>query len=184
MNKQELSIGQKLTEIQTKLKASKGKKNSFGKYNYRSAEDVLEALKPHLKEHGCYVTINEKYIKGDRLKSVSKIFCNSTGNYIKATSIVGVDLDQKGMAVAQQFGSASSYGKKYSLGNLFLIDDTKDADATNNHSKSNHSISAKPELKGETIAKAKAFIQGGGNLETIKSKYDISAQLLKELQSI
>lgn len=182
MNKQEMSIGQKLTEIQTQLKASKDKKNSFGKYNYRSAEDVLEALKPYLKEYGCYVTINEKYIKGDRLKSVSKIFCNSTGNYVKATAIVGVDLDQKGMAVAQQFGSASSYGKKYSLGNLFLIDDTKDADATNDHGKSRTTLE-KPTLSGEALTKAIKFVtEGKGTLADIRKKYSILDKDIKSFE--
>jgi len=182
MSKQELSIGQKLTRIQVELKASKDKKNSFGKYNYRSAEDVLEALKPHLEKHGCYVTINEKYIKGDRLKSVSKIFCNTTGAYIKATAIVGVDLDQKGMAVAQQFGSASSYGKKYSLGNLFLIDDTKDADATNTHDKTKTTLE-KPILSGDALQKAIKFVkEGNGTLSEIRKKYSINHSDLKHFE--
>lgn len=180
----EINIGQRLAIIQTNLKAAKGQKNTFGKYNYRSAEDVLEALKPHLKELGCYVTINEKLLPNDRIKSTARIFCATTGASIKSTSIVGVDLDQKGMATAQQFGSASSYGKKYALGNLFLIDDTKDADATNTHGKSNSTIQTKPELSGDAIDKAKKFLEAGGSLGTIRSKYAISAKLLKELESI
>jgi hypothetical protein len=181
MEKQtKLNVGQKLAVIQTNLKAAKGQRNTFGKYNYRSAEDVLEALKPHLKELECYVTINEKLLPNDRIQSTAKLFCAITGAYIKATSIVGVDLDQKGMATAQQFGSASSYGKKYALGNLFLIDDTKDADATNTH----NTTLSKPELVGDAIAKAQAFIKGGGNIETIRSKYTISAKVMKDLQSI
>ena len=95
---------------------------------------------------------------------------------IHATSIVGVDLNQKGMQMPQKFGSASSYGKKYALGNLFLIDDTADSDAINNHGKG-----AKPKLEGAALTKAKAFIKSGGSIEAIKGKYDIPADVLKTL---
>ena len=95
---------------------------------------------------------------------------------IHATAIVGVDLAQKGMQMPQKFGSASSYGKKYSLGNLFLIDDTADSDATN----SGGSVS-KPKLAGAALTKAKAFLKAGGSLDAIKGKYEIPAELLKTL---
>ena len=81
------------------------------------------------------------------------------------------------MQMPQKFGSASSYGKKYSLGNLLLIDDTADADATNNHSKTK----AKPKLEGEALKKAKEFIKKGGKIEAIKSKYEITPEVLKTL---
>lgn len=97
---------------------------------------------------------------------------------ISAVAVVGVDLNQKGMNVPQQFGSASSYAKKYALGNLFLIDDTADSDATNTHGKGN---AAKPKLEGAALTKAKAFIKSGGSLEAIKKKYDIPAATLKTL---
>ena len=76
----------------------------------------------------------------------------------------------------QKFGSASSYGKKYSLGNLFLIDDTADSDAINNHDKT-----SKPKLAGAALTKAKAFLKAGGSLDAIKGKYEIPAELLKTL---
>ena len=95
---------------------------------------------------------------------------------IHATAIVGVDLAQKGMQMPQKFGSASSYGKKYSLGNLFLIDDTADSDATNGHDKT-----SKPKLAGAALTKAKAFLKAGGSLDAIKGKYEIPAELLKTL---
>jgi len=88
---------------------------------------------------------------------------------------VGVDLEQKGMQMPQKFGSASSYGKKYALGNLFLIDDTQDSDAVNSHGQS------KPKLQGEALNKAKNFLAGGGKLDSIKKKYDISPETLKTL---
>jgi len=97
---------------------------------------------------------------------------------IHATAIVGVDLDQKGMQMPQKFGSASSYGKKYALGNLFLIDDTQDSDAVNSHGKTSK---AKPKLEGQALEKAKAFLKAGGSLDAIKSKYEIPAATLKTL---
>jgi hypothetical protein len=82
------------------------------------------------------------------------------------------------MQMPQKFGSASSYGKKYALGNLFLIDDTQDSDAANSHGKTSK---AKPKLEGQALEKAKAFLKTGGSLEAIKSKYEIPAATLKTL---
>ena len=155
-----MTLNEKLATIQTKFKSKKSRFNSFGKYNFRSAEDILEATKPFLLELGVSVTINEMLEE------------------IAAVAIVGVDLNQKGMNVPQQFGSASSYAKKYALGNLFLIDDTADSDATNTHDKGNV---VKPKLQGAALTKAKAFIKSGGSLEAIKKKYDIPAATLKTL---
>ena len=127
-------LNQKLAIIQTKLKTKKTSYNSFGKYYFRKAEDILEAIKPFLLEQGVSVTINEKLIASDPIPTLQTTATISDGvNAIHATAIVGVDLNQKGMQTAQQFGAASSYGKKYALGNLFLIDDTQDSDATNGH---------------------------------------------------
>jgi hypothetical protein len=137
----ELSLHEKLSKIQVEFKANKSKFNSFGKYNFRSAEDILEALKPYNEKYGVSFTINELLVESfdnnlpPILKSTATIQDNNGINEISATAIVGVDLQQKGMQVPQQFGSASSYGKKYALGNLLLIDDTQDPDATNTHGK-------------------------------------------------
>ena len=92
---------------------------------------------------------------------------------ISAEAVVGVDLAQKGMQVPQQFGSASSYGKKYSLGNLLLIDDTQDSDATHNHDKK--------AMTAAEIKKAKDYLKGGGKLEAIKQKYNVTAEIEKQL---
>ena len=124
-----MTLNDKLTTIQTKFKSKKSRFNSFGKYYFRSAEDILEATKPFLKELGITVTINEKVVDAfgnDSLPPMieSTAIISDGKDNIKATAIVGVDLNQKGMQTPQQFGSASSYGKKYALGNLFLIDDT------------------------------------------------------------
>ena len=111
---------------------------------------------------------------------------------VDATAIVGVDMNQKGMQTPQKYGAASSYGKKYALGNLFLIDDTQDSDATNNHGKSKHTrlgssqqerkANVKPKLTNESLAKAKEYIAKGGSVDTIKDKYIISAKQEKLLQ--
>ena len=135
-----MTLNDKLTEIQTRFKSKKSRFNSFGKYHFRSAEDILEATKPFLKELGVTVTINEELIADNPmpvLKTTASV--NDGKSAIHATAIVGVDLNQKGMQTPQQFGSASSYAKKYALGNLFLIDDTADSDATNAHGKASKS---------------------------------------------
>ena len=174
-----MTLNEKLATIQTKFKSKKSRFNSFGKYNFRSAEDILEATKPYLLELGVSVTINERLIESEPfpiLESTANI-SNAT-DAIHATAVVGVDLAQKGMQMPQKFGSASSYGKKYALGNLFLIDDTADSDATNSHDKGNV---AKPKLEGAALTKAKAFIKSGGSMEAIKKKYDIPAGVLNTL---
>ena len=174
-----MTINEKLATIQTKFKSKKSRFNSFGKYNFRSAEDILEATKPFLLELGVSVVINEHLEEIAGLPVLaSKAVISDGKTEISATAIVGVDLNQKGMNVPQQFGSASSYAKKYALGNLFLIDDTADSDATNNHDKGNV---AKPKLQGAALVKAKAFIKSGGSMEAIKKKYDIPSDVLKTL---
>ena len=175
-----MKLNEKLATIQTKFKSKKSRFNSFGKYNFRSAEDILEATKPYLLELGVSVTISERLIVESNqdfpiLESEATI---SDGvDAIRAVAVVGVDLAQKGMQMPQKFGSASSYGKKYALGNLFLIDDTQDSDASNSH----NGNTAKPKLEGAALTKAKSFIKSGGSLEAIKKKYDIPADVLKTL---
>jgi|TARA_B110000971_G_scaffold172853_1_gene177779 hypothetical protein len=171
-----MKLNEKLATIQTKFKSKKSRFNSFGKYNFRSAEDILEATKPYLLELGVSVTINETLISSTDFPILeSKATITDGTDAIHATSVVGVDLAQKGMQMPQKFGSASSYGKKYALGNLFLIDDTADSDAVNTHGTS------KPKLEGAALTKAKAFLKAGGSLEAIKGKYEIPAELLKTL---
>jgi len=174
-----MTLNEKLATIQTKFKSKKSRFNSFGKYNFRSAEDILEATKPYLLELGVTVTIIEQLIQNEPFPILeSKAIIADGDGAIHATSIVGVDLNQKGMQMPQKFGSASSYGKKYALGNLFLIDDTADSDATNSHGKSS---AAKPKLQGAALTKAKAFLKAGGSLDAIKGKYEIPAEILKTL---
>ena len=179
-------LNQKLAIVQTKLKTKKTSYNSFGKYYFRKAEDILEAVKPFLIEHGVSVTISEEMITHDPCPVIQSTATFSDGtNAIHATAIVGVDLNQKGMQTAQQFGAASTYGKKYALGNLFLIDDTADADSTNKHdSKAVSKIkkASKPNLPD--LSKAKEFVKAGGKLESIKNKYQLTDVQEKELTTL
>ena len=175
-----MTINEKLATVQTKFKSKKSRFNSFGKYNFRSAEDILEATKPFLLELGVTVTINEEIISVDPLPMMQSTATISDGdNAIHATAIVGVDLNQKGMNVPQQFGSASSYAKKYALGNLFLIDDTADSDATNDHGKKKFQPK-KPTLTSKTdpaYEKAVQYVTAGGKIAAIKAKYALSDEI-------
>jgi hypothetical protein len=184
----ELNLHEKLSRIQVEFKAAKSKFNSFGKYNFRSAEDILEALKPFNEKYGVYFTISEGLqtygILSNDSNQVPIIISQATIHdidgvqSIESTAVVGVDLVQKGMQTPQAFGSASSYGKKYALGNLLLIDDTQDADATNTHGKT---AAPKPKLEGTALEKAKEFIKNGGSIDAIKAKYDVPTEILATL---
>ena len=179
-----MTLNEKLAIIQTKFKSKKSRFNSFGKYYFRSAEDILEATKPFLLELGVSVTINEEVrVLFDNVPIIESTATISDGeNVILATAVVGVDLSQKGMQVPQQFGSASSYGKKYALGNLFLIDDTQDSDASNDHGKS--AVKSKPTLDINTDAfkKAVEYIKAGGTMNAINTKYKVSIPAKAELK--
>ena len=172
-----MTIYEKLSQIQTKFKSKKSRFNSFGKYYFRSAEDILEATKPFLLELGVTVTVNEELIATEPMPVIQTTATITDGEgVITATSVVGVDLNQKGMQAPQQFGSASSYAKKYALGNLFLIDDTQDSDATNSHGK------AKSKLTD--IIAAKNFIASGGKIDAIKAKYQLTSAQEAELKTL
>jgi len=172
-----MTIYEKLSKIQTKFKSKKSRFNSFGKYYFRSAEDILEATKPFLLELGVTVTVNEELISTDPMPVIQTTATITDGEgTITATSIVGVDLNQKGMQAPQQFGSASSYAKKYALGNLFLIDDTQDSDATNNHGKKT--------MTAQQIQSAKGYLKSGGKIDAIKEKYQLTSAQEAELKTL
>ena len=182
----ELTLNQKLSLIQKEFKANKSKFNSFGKYNFRSAEDILEALKPFNEKYKVNFTITESMVHSQFLQFpmlCSTASINDDLDTIQATAIVGVDLQQKGMQVPQQFGSASSYGKKYALGNLLLIDDTQDPDATNKHDKTPAKTDGLKWLNKNTpeFNKAIEYLKNGGNISTIESKYKMTKEVKDEL---
>ena len=176
-------LTKKLADVQTKLKAKKSSYNSFGKYYFRKAEDILEGIKPFLLQHNICITISEELIATDPVPMIKSTATISDGDdAIHATAVVGVDMQQKGMQTAQQFGAASTYAKKYALGNLFLIDDTEDADSTNTHGKAKQ-VTAKPKVKitKEQMEKAIDFVKGGGSIDAIKKKYELTSAQIKQL---
>ena len=176
-----MTLNEKLATIQTKFKSKKSRFNSFGKYNFRSAEDILEATKPYLLELGVSVTISELLLEHEPFPILeSKATISNGESAIHATAVVGVDLAQKGMQMPQKFGSASSYGKKYALGNLFLIDDTADSDAVNSHGSEATPAKTKSTLtskKDPAYEKAVQYIAAGGKIEAIKAKYSLSQEI-------
>ena len=180
-------LNQKLAVIQTELKAKKSSYNAFGKYYFRKAEDILEAVKPFLLRESVTVRVKEHLISETPPTIQSTAILSDGENSIKATAIVGVDLNQKGMQTAQQFGAASSYGKKYALGNLFLIDDTADADSTSGGGVASKIVNkAKTKMTDDQYKKAVEFVKGGGSVTAIESKYTITpAQMVtfKELNN-
>lgn len=129
------TIHEKLSQIQSKLNAPKGQYNSFGKYNYRNCEDILQALKPILAEHKCHVSLSDEVvIVGNRfyIKATATI-TDSENNSFSTTAFAREAESKKGMDESQVTGSTSSYARKYALNGLFAIDDNKDADTLNNH---------------------------------------------------
>ena len=179
-------LNNKLAQVQTKLKAKKSSYNSFGKYYFRKSEDILEAIKPFLLELDVSVVLKEQIVATEPVPMLEStaIFSDGVDN-ITATAVVGVDLNQKGMQTSQQFGAASTYGKKYALGNLLLIDDTEDADASNKHGKA-AAVAAKPKPKisVEQFTKAKDYLKNGGKLEAIKSKYTLTSKQEEALTAL
>ena len=179
-----MTLGEKLSLVQQEFKAKKSRYNSFAKYNFRSAEDILEGLKPFNSKYKVYFTISEDmaYTEGvPVIISTAKAHDCESDNTVSATAIVGVDMNQKGMQKPQAFGSASSYGKKYALGNLLLIDDTADADATNSHGKSTTATAGKtasaPASKDDSFQQSIDYLKAtpddkkGPVLQMILEKY-------------
>lgn len=131
-----MSVIEKLAAVQRELKAPKGQYNSFGKYKYRSCEDILEALKPVLSKYNCAVMLTDEVEQvGERfyIRAKAMIFDCETGERIYNEALAREDADKKGMDGSQITGTASSYARKYALNGLFLIDDTKDADTDAYH---------------------------------------------------
>lgn len=179
-----MNILEKLQAIQLELKVHKGQRNNFGKYNYRSAEDILEALKPMSKKYKVMFKVTEELVTQlDYLviESVAQIFDLETDKVssIESKATAVIDFDAKGMQHPQRTGAASSYAKKYALGNLLLIDDTKDSDATNTHGKSTQT---KPELKvgSAEFKKVLEAVKKGYTIQQVELKYSVSDKV-KEL---
>jgi len=173
---------EKLRKIQAELKAPKNQRNNFGKYNYRSCEDILEAVKPLLDKHKCTLTISDEVREVCGVLFVEAIVFISDGkDSVHTKAQAGIDPNRKGMDIAQSFGSSSSYARKYALNGLFLIDDTKDADSTNTHGKGSKSTEKSWLNKGTAeFKKVQTYLKGGGNISKVEEKYRLSKEV-KEL---
>ena len=129
----DITFQQKIVAIQSMLKAPKGQYNSFGKYNYRSCEDILEGVKPLLSEQELILTIEDSIeMIGDRYYVKATATLSDGTNSISTSAYARESLDKKGMDASQVTGATSSYARKYALNGLLCIDDTKDADTMNN----------------------------------------------------
>lgn len=131
-----MGVYAKLMAVQSELKAPKGQYNSFGKYKYRSCEDILEAVKPILAKHKAVVTITDDIeIIGERyyVKATANFIDVETGECLSVKASAREEKEKKGMDGSQVTGASSSYARKYALNGLFCIDDTKDSDSTNTH---------------------------------------------------
>lgn len=192
-----IGVNECLTLIQFELKAPKNQYNSFGKYKYRNCEDIQEAVKPLLQKYGATLVVQ------DEVKECLAIpYIESTatfmygGDAIEVKAQAGIDINRKGMDVAQCFGASSSYARKYCLTGLFLLDDTKDADATNTHGKDEKPSVARPEdtiplskpikLVQVTDEQVDIAIEAGKMmvlLENVGVKYSITAEQRTKLEN-
>ncbi len=201
---------EKLIKVQNELKAPKNQYNNFGKYKYRNCEDILEAVKPLLLKYNLILYISDEVMEvGDVLYVEASAMIedsDSPGNAFTSKAQAGIDINKKGMDIAQSFGSSASYARKYALNGLFLIDDTKDADSSNTHNKPTPARKATPMEKkavkepvktpekpkkkqklshkdGEKFHKAVEWVESDkGSIEKLQDLYDVDKATLKAIQ--
>ena len=164
-----MEIYKKLSRIQCELVATKGQYNNFGKYSYRSCEDILEAVKPLLDKYKVAIVIKDDIVLvGDRfyVKATATLIDSETGESVEASAFARESADKKGMDSSQVTGATSSYARKYALNGLFAIDDNKDADATNTHGKETIKVNMTPVLSEAQLKRLYAI----GNKAGIKKE--------------
>ena len=182
------TINDKLVKIQGRLKAPKNQRNSFGNYNYRSCEDILEAVKPLLQEFNLSLTLDDEIKEAVGIPYIEATATISDGNEsVSKKAQAGINPEKKGMDIAQSFGASSSYARKYALNGLFLIDDTKDADATNTHNVEvvAEVVDNKQWLQKNTtqfVNAKKAIDSGKFTLNDIRQKYKVSKEVAALLE--
>jgi hypothetical protein len=185
----------KLQEIQHKLHAPRGQYNSFGKYNYRSCEDILEAVKPILNETGCTLTLSDEIVLiGERyyVKATAHLTGEETDAYV--TAYARESENKSGMDASQITGAASSYARKYALNGLFCIDETKDADTDEYTAQaSNKQVSGASAKVGEKARQVfdsahphwqtilDRMVAGKGSIKELQAHYSISASVEKQI---
>ena len=183
-----------ILKIQEELKAPKNQRNNFGNYNYRSAEDIIEAVKPIAHKYNYYLNISDEVVEiGGRIYVRATASLRTENNNIasQATGFAREEETKKGMDGAQITGAASSYARKYALNGLLAIDDTKDADATNTHDKTEVTVAKtenapqeKPWLSKEhpDFNKIKEAIKSGQRtMAQLRDKYKVSKAVEAEL---
>ena len=165
-----------LLKVQSDLKAPKNQRNNFGKYNYRSCEDILEAVKPLLKENNLTLSISDevKEVGGFVFVEATATVTNEKANEVTVKAQAGINPNRKGMDIAQSYGSSSSYARKYALNGLFLIDDNKEVDEIKTEVK-------KPVITDERLEDALAAIGAGKyTLEKLKTEYNLTKKQLEK----
>lgn len=186
------AIYAKLAAIQAELKAPKNQFNSFGKYNYRSCEDILEAVKPLAKAQGCAVLLSDEAVAIDGwhyIKATAQLVDMLEGESANAVAYAREPESKKGMDASQVTGTASSYARKYALSGLFALDDTKDADAQNNAAAgADKAQTSTGKSAAANVAKAPAykcadcgklfveFTDLNGNTWTAAKQYELAAK--------
>lgn len=185
------NVYEKLMNIQAELKAPKNQYNEFGKYHYRSCEDILEGLKPLLKKYKATLTISDEIVQiGNRyyVKSTATLIdAENEVNFLDGQGVISVsayareDEQKKGMDLSQLTGSTSSYARKYALNGLFAIDDTKDSDATNKHGKEDEKN--KSQLSDAQIKRLYAIAYSVG-YDSEKVKEHVMKKFNKEIKDL
>lgn len=177
----------KLIQIQNELKVPKGNVNKFGNYKYRSAEDILEAVKPILLKHDCLLTLTDNIQAiGSKLYLVATATIQNEDNALSVTGFAELS-EHKGMSAEQCTGTASSYARKYALNGLFLIDETEaDADS-NNMAQPPAKPQGKPFLERGTVDftnVTNALLQGKATIDQVKAKFQLSEPMESELTNL
>ena len=154
--------------VQTELKAPKGQRNNFGNYNYRSCEDIFEAVKPLLARYGLILFASDELVEvGGRNYVKATVTLTDGETSIQNTAYAREEETKKGMDGSQITGASSSYARKYALNGLFLIDDTKDSDATNTHGKDEKKATP------EQIKKLKSYVKDEEGLKAMLSYFGV-----------
>jgi len=187
--KKTMSFVDKVISIQSELKAPKNQFNSFGKYKYRSLEDIQTALKPHLAKHGLFMTFNDEIVElGGVIFVESTCMVTDGKDKLETKAQAGIDPAKKGMDLAQCFGSSSSYSRKYSCGAMWLIDDQKDSDALppqpKKTSKSEPKKTSKSLNDAQFIRMCGAIQKGDFTIETAQKDYALTDKQIVELKNI
>ena len=183
------SFKKRLSQLQEELKAPKNLYNQFGKYSYRNAEGILEAVKPLLVKYNMILTVSDEITQiGERyyIKAIAKVEDNVSEELMLTTAYARESLDKKGMDDSQITGTASSYARKYALNGLFLLDDTKDADTDEYHNQTNKKNKEEQQYNEQTQKElsGKATQAQINAIKAICKKHKIDFELLMTSNSI